>query len=68
MEFKRKLRCVQGDRSPGGTVIRSNKRRESTAEGLTPMIAQALRKKFEVQILCIVKFIFLDKICCVSQY
>lgn len=45
-----KLRSVKGNRSPGGTVIRSNKRRESTAEGLTPMIAQALRKKFEVHI------------------
>lgn len=48
MDFKKNLRCVQGNRSPGGTVLCIG-RKESTGEGLTPMIAKALRKKFEVK-------------------
>lgn len=46
-DFKRTLRCVAGPRSPGGTISTDNIK--ETGEGLTPMIARALKKKFQVR-------------------
>ena len=49
-DFRKSLRCVNGARSPGGTLITKAQNNETTGEGMTPMLARALKRKFEASL------------------
>ncbi|XP_053222865.1 proline-rich protein 11 [Podarcis raffonei] len=47
LDFRKHLRKVAIERSPGGTPL-SNKENMETGTGLTPIMTQALRRKFQL--------------------
>ncbi|PNJ65758.1 T0040138 isoform 1, partial [Pongo abelii] len=47
-DLRKLLRKVNVERSPGGTPL-TNKENMETGTGLTPVMTQALRRKFQVQ-------------------
>ena len=45
--LRKTLHPVHGTRSPGGTILKDNAIND-TGNGVTPMLARALKRKFEV--------------------